>query len=106
MQDPKPGDQKVSSNGMTALPPSDSCSYQRLAWSMLSVCRVTSKPFFGLSMLGAHCLSMSAPISDWSPTSSQQCISQSLWRASTSMSPAGMSPYGTAAVILPPRTLA
>src|SRR5690606_29537523 len=75
---PKPGDQNVSSNGMTCLPPSDSCSNQRLAWSTLSVCRVTSKPFLGLSMFGAHCTSMSAPISDWSPTSSQQCISQSL----------------------------
>src|SRR5690606_3058413 len=89
---PKPGDQKVSSNGITCLPCSDSCSNQRLAWSVLSVCRVTSKPFLGLSMLGAHCASMSAPISDWSPTSSQQCISQSLYFASTGISPDGMSP--------------
>src|SRR5690606_37978987 len=66
-QPPKPGDQKVSANGMVCLPPSDSSSNQRRACPRSSVCRVTSKPFLGLSTLGAHCTSMSAPISDWSP---------------------------------------
>src|SRR5690606_10200364 len=76
--EPKPGDQKVSPKAITALPPSDSRSNQRRASWMSPVCRVTSKPFLGLSMLVAQATSMSAPISDWSPTSSQQCISQLL----------------------------
>lgn len=48
----------------------DNPADQRRACSRSAVCRVTSKPFFGLSMPGAHCTSMSAPISAWSPTSS------------------------------------
>ncbi len=39
---------------MTTWPPSDSCSNQRRASSMEGECSVTSKPFFGLSMFGAH----------------------------------------------------
>jgi len=83
---PYPGDQKVFSNGITTLPPSESASNQRRPCSMSSVCRVTSKPFFGLPMFGAQASSMSAPISAWSPTSSQQCISQSLYFGSARIS--------------------
>ena len=70
---------------------SDRALNQRSASALSEVWSVTSKPFLGLSIFGAQSLSMSAPMIDWSPTSIQQCISQSLYCGPTGMS-GGASP--------------